>query len=58
MNIPIEIYIYAAALVGCLVGFLGCFVFYGIRRAKVEKETWAAASRFYNRRYNSPESRI
>ncbi len=58
MNIPTEIFILASGMIGASIGFLGSALCYSRARRRIQQDTWAAANRYYSRRYQLPESRI
>jgi hypothetical protein len=51
-------YIISAALLGALIGSIGTRIAYSIRLRRIQAKTWSAASLYYRRRYNIPESRL
>lgn len=49
MKIPIEAWIIAAAIIGTLIGWIGCAVLAAARMRRIERRTWNAARLYYTR---------
>ena len=45
------IYILAAAILGAAIGFMGAAVLASQKLQRLEKDTWAAANRYYQLRH-------
>lgn len=58
MNLPIAFFIYLAVAAGAGIGFTAAAVLLNARKARIEKATWAAAERYYKRRYRAHDSRL
>lgn len=58
MNIPIEFFIVAAAVIGASIGFFACAFFIGAKRSRIERDTWNQARLFYERQSNPSARRI
>jgi hypothetical protein len=52
------LYIIAAALIGSGLGFILCGLLAARKIHRLEKETWAAANTYYQRRYHPTERRL
>ena len=50
MNLPVEVFISAAAMLGAAIGYLVCAFFCGAKRSRIEKDAWNQARIFYTRR--------
>jgi hypothetical protein len=58
MNIPVEFFIIAAAIIGASIGFFACAFFIGGKRSRIERDTWNQARIYYERQSNPSARRI
>jgi len=58
MNIPVEFFIIAAAILGASIGFFACTFFIGAKRSRIERDTWNQARIYYERQSNPSARRI
>lgn len=58
MNLPVEVFIVAAGVIGAAIGFAGHAFFCGAKRRRISKEAWDAARIYYTRRYEEQGRRI
>jgi hypothetical protein len=58
MNIPVEFFIIAAAVIGASIGFVVTAFFAGANRSRIERDTWNQARIYYERQSNPSARRI
>jgi ABC-type multidrug transport system permease subunit len=58
MNIPVEFFIIAAAVIGASISFVVTAFFVGAKRNRIERDTWNQARLFYERQSNPSARRI
>jgi hypothetical protein len=58
MNIPVEFFILAAAIIGASIGYITAAVFHRVKRHRAELDGYNAARRFYERKHQPGLRRI
>lgn len=58
MNLPIEFWICATAFTAGPLGYLAAALMHGVKRSRIERQTWNSARLFYTRREDSKATRL